>query len=176
MRLMERVMIVGAGGSGKSTLARRLGQITGLPVVHLDELAFRPGWEPVPKAEWRAVQADLVAGDRWIIDGNRESTMPIRLQAADTVVFLDYPRLVSVTRALKRSVRNRGQDVQAPGCPERFDPAFIRWVWRYNSKHRPRTVEMIEQFAGGADVVRLRRPGDAEEFVATVAKRHTGPR
>lgn len=41
---MERVTIVGPSGSGKSTLAKRLGKRFGLPVFHMDQLFFDPGW------------------------------------------------------------------------------------------------------------------------------------
>jgi adenylate kinase family enzyme len=41
---MQRVMIVGQPGSGKSTLARKLGQRTGLPVIHIDTIHRQPGW------------------------------------------------------------------------------------------------------------------------------------
>lgn len=41
---MRRVMIVGHPGSGKSTLARAMGERTGLPVVHIDQIHWRPGW------------------------------------------------------------------------------------------------------------------------------------
>ncbi|WP_343388145.1 hypothetical protein [Candidatus Amarobacter glycogenicus] len=41
---MKRVLIIGSGGAGKSTLARHLGEISGLPVIHLDAEHWRPGW------------------------------------------------------------------------------------------------------------------------------------
>jgi adenylate kinase family enzyme len=162
---VKRVVIVGAGGSGKSTFARRLGAATGLPVVHLDELAFRPGWVPAPKDEWRATQAELVERDEWIIDGNRASTMPIRLRRCDTVIFLDYPRLLSASRALKRQLVNRGRAVQAEGCPERLDLSFLRWVWRYNRDSRPETLRLIDEHASHATVMRFRRPAEAQSLL-----------
>lgn len=168
--VVQRVAVVGAGGSGKSTLARKLGDVTGLPVVHLDELAFRPGWVAVPKDEWKATQAGLVAEPTWIIDGNRESTMPIRLARADTVVFLDYSRLVSTYRALKRQLLNRGRSMQAEGCPERFDAAFIRWVWRYNRESRPTTLALIRQHAPHANLIVLKKPREAEALLARLAR------
>ena len=35
---VERVVVFGRGGSGKSTISRRLGDVTGLPVIELDTI------------------------------------------------------------------------------------------------------------------------------------------
>ena len=139
-------------------------------MIHLDQLAFRPGWVSVPKDEWRAQQESIVQGESWIIDGNRESTMPIRLGACDTVIFLDYPRAVSTFRALKRQLLNRGRSVQAEGCPERLDVGFIRWVWRYNTAHRPRTLRLISEHARTAQLITLRRPRETERFLSSLPR------
>ena len=52
---MERIVIIGCGGSGKSTLARQLGEMTGLPVIHLDKLFWRPGWVHISPEEFAEV-------------------------------------------------------------------------------------------------------------------------
>ena len=49
---MKKILVIGSGGSGKSTFSRRLGEKLGLPVVHLDQLYWRPGWVETPKVEW----------------------------------------------------------------------------------------------------------------------------
>ncbi len=67
---MKRVAVIGSGGSGKSTLARELARRTGLPLTNLDHLFWRPGWEAMPDDEWQATHAELIAAERWIIDGN----------------------------------------------------------------------------------------------------------
>ena len=95
---MNRVLIIGSGGSGKTTLARRLAERTGLPLIHLDALYWRPGWDPTPGDEWRARIAALVRGERWIIDGNYGGTLDLRLEACDTVIFLDVSRWVCLWR------------------------------------------------------------------------------
>ncbi len=71
---VKRVAVVGSGGAGKSTLARELGQRTGIPVIHLDEHFWKPGWVATAAEEWRAVQNDLLAADCWIVDGNYGGT------------------------------------------------------------------------------------------------------
>lgn len=98
---MQRIALIGSPGAGKATLARCLGQALGLPVYHLDALYWKPGWEPTPRAEWRELQLRLVAGDRWLIDGNYGGTMAIRLTAADTVICLDLPRWVCLLVRLR---------------------------------------------------------------------------
>lgn len=88
---MDRIAIVGCGGSGKSHLARELGQLLGITPVHLDGVYYDRDWHPLDQEHFAARQRDLVSAPQWIIDGNYASTLPIRLGAADTVVFLDFP-------------------------------------------------------------------------------------
>jgi hypothetical protein len=86
---MERVLVLGSPGSGKSTFARQLAATLGLPVFHLDQIYWNPGWVETPPEQFREVQRALVRGERWIIDGDYGATLEVRLAAAGTVVVLD---------------------------------------------------------------------------------------
>jgi hypothetical protein len=88
---VDRTAIVGCGGSGKSQLARSLGRVLGITPVHLDGLYYDAGWKPLDQEKFADLQRELVTGSRWIIDGNYASSLPIRLQSADTVIFFDLP-------------------------------------------------------------------------------------
>lgn len=169
---MERVLLIGSGGAGKSTVARRIAAAAGLPLVHLDQLYWRPGWVPTPDAEWEQVVRDVVAGDRWAIDGNYGGTLALRLAAADTVVFLDVPRIRCVVRVLKRTARHRGRsrDDMSQGCPEHVSREFLWWIWRYPATRRPGVMARLADFErGGGRVVVLRRNADVERFVSELS-------
>ena len=89
---MERILIIGCSGSGKSTLARALKEKLGLPVVHLDQLWWKPGWKNVTVEEFDSRLAMALNMDRWIIDGNYSRTMEARLAKCDTIIYLDFSR------------------------------------------------------------------------------------
>jgi len=161
-------MVVGCSGAGKSTFARRLGAALGLPVTHLDRLFWRPGWTQAPRDEFHAAQQEIVASAAWVIDGNYGASMHLRLPRADTVVFLDLPRRVCLRRVLVRSLREYGQDKQAPGCPERFDWEFYSYVWHWPKDHRGRTVRRLAEQGAHARRIVLSRPREAEEFLRRI--------
>lgn len=143
---MERVMILGCGGAGKSTLALELGQLTGLPVVHLDQIFWSPGdWKHLENAEFDSRLICETEKDRWIIDGNYNRTVPLRLERCDTVIFLDKPRLVCLLQWVKRVISNWGhaRSDMAPGCAEWFDPEMVAWIWSFNKKNRKKYYEML---------------------------------
>lgn len=169
---MKRIVIVGSSGSGKSTLARQLGRSLDLPVFHLDRYYWHPGWVGTPPQAWRRVVADLAAKPEWIIDGNYRETLDARLQAADTVIFLDLPRWLCAWRALKRrfQYRFRPRPDMADGCVERiFDPdfpKFMRWVWNYPQRARPAVTEQLHALEADKHVIWLRSPGEVNHFIA----------
>ena len=169
---MKRVAIIGSAGAGKSTLAREVGAVLGLEVFHLDALFWRPGWVETPDAEWRTTVEDLARGDSWIIDGNYGRTMDIRLSAADTIVFLDFPRATCLWRVIKRTVvgMSRTRPDMAPGCSERFAWHFIKWVWSYPSRSRPAVLNRIARHSPGRTVHTLRSSNEVRHFIQELAK------
>lgn len=165
---MRRVAIIGSGGAGKSRLAQDLGARLGLPVIHLDALFWKPGWVATPPEVWRETVSRLASGDRWIIDGNYTSSMETRLQAADTIIFLDFPTPVCVWRVFKRWITYGGRrrpDMGA-GCEERLDAQFLRWVWRFRRDDRPSILQKLQALPAGKRVVRLTSGRGISRFLA----------
>ncbi len=145
---MERVIIIGCGGSGKSTLARLLGGKTGLPVIHLDQIFWSPGnWNHMEKEAFDVCVRQEMDKPRWILDGNYNRTMAMRLEKCDTVIYLDYNRLVCICGWLKRVISNWGKTRpdMGPSCNEWLDPEFAKWLWTFNKKYRKHYHELLAQ-------------------------------
>jgi adenylate kinase family enzyme len=144
-------------------MARRLGARLGLPVCHIDTLFWKAGWEARSMEELAGLLEPVVAGERWVIDGNFAPTLGMRLARADTVVWLDYPARVYRWRVLKRQVTGRwgGRPDMAAGCRESFDLEFLRYAWAFERTGRPALVEALK----GRPVTRLMSPREARSFL-----------
>ena len=162
---MERILIIGSPGAGKTTLALALGRKLGLPVTHLDVLHWRDGWVEAPREEFDALLREVLASPRWIIDGNYSRTIPLRLQYCDTVLYLDYPRLLCLCGAIRRVVTNHGKSRPDMGgdCPERFDLDFLRYIWSFRKTQRGKILGLLESFPGRVVLLHNRR--ETRKFV-----------
>jgi adenylate kinase family enzyme len=152
---MLRILIVGCGGSGKTHLANRLAARLALPLTHLDALYYDSAWNPVPPARFAARQRVLTAGPHWIIEGNYASTLPIRLAAADTVIFLDLPARTCLLGVAQRRLRYRGGQHPADGVYDRITWGFIRYILGYRAQMRPRVRTGLREHAAAARLVTL---------------------
>lgn len=167
---MERVLVIGCSGAGKSTFSRALARKTLLPLIHLDREYWRPGWTEPERDDWQTAVRALVAGPFWVMDGNYGGTFDIRMPAADTIVFFDFPRHVCLRRVVVRALRGLGRtrpDV-GQGCPERLDPAFWRYVWTWNAHARGLVLDALDRNGKDKRIAVFRHDRDAAAFLAGV--------
>lgn len=129
----KRIMIIGSPGSGKSTFSRKLSDITGLPLIHLDKEFWNSGWIETPKDEWIKKQKSLVSGDQWIIEGNYGGTIGIRVEKADTIICFQLSRVICLFRYFKRVITNlnKVRPYMPDGCNEKIDFDFMKYIWNF---------------------------------------------
>ena len=163
---MERIIIIGCGGAGKSTLARQLGEKLNLPVVHLDKLFWKPGWESVTQEEFDVLHAKELAKEKWIMDGNFNRTMSERLTRCDTVIYLDFPRITCLLGVVKRILTTYGtvRPDMGEGCPERLDWEFLQWVWNFNKNKRDANYRRLAEVEG-VDIIILKNRRQVERYL-----------
>lgn len=162
---MERIAIIGCGGSGKSHLARQLAERFELPITHLDAVYYDDDWTTLPKEKFTAIQEELVAQPRWIIEGNYASTLPLRLKAADTVIVLDLPARTCLRGILQRRLKHGGGQHRAIGVYDRINWGFIRYILGYRRSMLPRVHRLIAEHGPTAELVVLRRRRAAHRFL-----------
>jgi adenylate kinase family enzyme len=165
---MQRVLIIGPCGAGKSTLAIQLGRRLGLPVVHMDQLNWQPGWVESSKDEISAKLASIMVHERWLIDGTYGGTLLERLERADTVVYLNFPIRLCVIRMLRRvwTWRGRTRPDMTEGCPERFDLSFLLYLLQWNSGPRVRAEGRLQGHE--SKIIRLNSPEALERWLRTI--------
>lgn len=136
--------------------------------IGLDGIVWKPGWLKTPALERQEKESAIAETPTWVVDG-----VSLRiLRAADTVVFLDYPRYTCFWRVLCRNIpylfRSR------PGLPERCPeisiiPALIRIIWRFPQKVRPEILR--ECRSAGKHVVQIRSNRELKQFLNSVGAR-----
>lgn len=162
----KRIIIIGSSGSGKTTLSMQLSEKRKLPLIHLDKEYWQPGWVQPPKEEWRTKQQKLVSGESWIIDGNYGGSLDIRLEKADTVIFLDYNRYLCLYRVLKRWISNIGKTRidMADGCMEKIDFPFLKFVWRFPKEARCNIINKLIEYKN-INVLIFRSTKETRQFL-----------
>ncbi len=167
---MKRIAIVGSGGSGKSTLARKIGEITGIEIFHLDKLFWKPGWKHIPKGELEDKIREIAAWDSWIIDGNYSSTMDLRFRAADTIIFLDLPLWTCLWGIARRRLMYEGRtrpDI-TEGCYEKLDWEFFIWVITFPFRRKKDIYRRLNSNSVGKNVFVLKSRRQIEKYIRKI--------
>lgn len=145
---MKKVLIIGCPGAGKSTFGRALSANTGLPLYYLDMIWHTADRTNISREEFDERLVEIMAKDEWIIDGNYKRTLPVRLQEADTVFFLDYPIEVCMQGAMERLGKPR-PDVPWNGSKDlELDDEFRQWILNYPKDQLPVVREILQSYTG----------------------------
>lgn len=176
---VRRLLIVGCPGAGKSTLAKRLGDVTRLPVIHLDDVYFGPCWGMRPQAAWTTFLTGMLARPAWIVDGNYANEFHVRLSRADEVVILDRSPVLCAMRYVRRlfsymvsPYERLPHYMQRPNGTRTIAVRplhFIGFILAFRSRTLPVMLNDLSLFPK-LTVRRLRTQRDVETFVEEVAE------
>lgn len=164
-----KIAVIGYSGSGKSTLAATLGKQLSIPVLHLDAINFEAGWVERNREEAKALIADFLQHESWIIDGNYgELYFNERLTDADRIILFQFSRVRCLIRVLRRYQMYKGQTRPdlAENCPEKIDAEFLFWVlFKGRSRRRRNHFKQITQQYTDKIVV-LKSPWAVKQFLS----------
>ena len=172
--MSDRILVYGVTGSGKTFLAERISAATGIPWHSVDDLTWEPGWVLVPEEEQRRRIEVICAGDRWVLDTAYGTWLDGPLARADLILALDYPRWLSLSRLLRRSIARAidGRPI-CNGNRESFRNLLGRnsiVIWHFRSFKRKRNrMRAWETDPRLPQVVRFTRPRQVERWIRTLA-------
>ena len=164
-------------------MARALSIALDIPHLELDSVFHLPGWEQLPADEFQDAVLEFIDADAWVVDGNyaRQGITDLVWPRADTVVWIDLPRLETMRRVGARTFRriSRGEKLWN-GNQERLrnvvDPRpeenLLLWTWTRYSKVKEQYARRFEdpQWAD-LERVHLRSQEEIEAFVDSVIRR-----
>jgi len=175
---VRRVSVVGTSGAGKSTLSRVLADALGTQFLELDSVFHQPDWVPLPREEFRRRVAAVVAGERWVIDGNYSMVRDLVWARADTVVWLDLPKRTVMRQVIWRSFRRAAARTELwNGNRERWrnffaldkEESVISWAWQTHATTRAKfEAAMGDPENGHLRFVRLTSPAAVRRFLSGV--------
>ena len=166
---MKKVMIIGCPGAGKSTFSRKLRDITGLPLYHLDMIWHKPVKTNISREEFDSRLSEIIKKDRWIIDGNYNRTIEMRLKGCDTVFLLDFPLEVCLEGARSR-VGKKHDDL--PWEETEFDEEFRQWIIDFPNEQLPGIYELLEKYKDkNKDIFIFKSRQETDDFLNKLSER-----
>jgi adenylate kinase family enzyme len=164
---MKRVAVVGCPGVGKTTFVRKLAQMTGLPVIHLDFYYHQKKYDFYnDRQAWVKKVSELIQKDEWIMDGNYQSSFGLRFKRADAVIFLDYPRRTALLGAIKRRLEyhKKLREDMPSDWKEKADLTFLKFIWNYKDEPRRKVLAAIANNTS-KEVIIFKNRKQAEKYL-----------
>lgn len=159
---MLKVLIIGSPGAGKSTFARKLRDVTGLPLYYLDMLWHKPDGTTISQETFDIRLNEILKKDCWIIDGNYQRTLEIRLKACDTVFLLDFALELCLLGAKSR-VGTKREDL--PWIETEIDAEFEQSIIDFPQKQLPQIYGLLKKYQSDKKIVIFKSHEEIERFL-----------
>jgi len=160
----KKIMIIGSPGSGKSTFARKLRDKSGLPLFYLDMIKHKPDRTEILREEFNIKLAEIIKMPEWIIDGNYQRTLEVRMEKADTIILFDLPTEVCLDGAEAR-IGTKREDLPWIETEETFEGEFKQWIEDFSEKQLPEIYSLLEKYRD-KEIVVFRSREDADVFIS----------
>ena len=164
--MFKKIIVIGSPGSGKSTFSRKLRDITGLPLYHLDLIWHKPDKTNLSIDEFDQKLKQIMNENEWIMDGNYQRTIDLRLKYCDTVFLLDYPIDICL-KGIELRIGKKRSDM--PWVETEFDDNFKQFVIEYPTKELPMIYNMLNNY-NDKQVIIFKSRKQADDYLSKLSK------
>ncbi len=159
---MKKIIVIGCSGSGKSTFARKLSAKINIPLYYLDMIWHKPDKTTITEKEFDEQLKTLLQKDKWIIDGNYQRTLEMRLKECDTVFLLDIPTQICLESAKSRIGKKR-EDL--PWLETEFEEDFKQWICDYPYKSLPKILDLLEKYKADKQIIIFKSRAEIDKYL-----------
>ena len=159
---MKKVIIIGSPGAGKSCFSRKLKEITNLPLYHLDMLYHKKDGTHISKEELEEKLRNIFKQEQWIIDGNYQRTLELRLKECDTIFLLDYPTDICIEGAKSR-VGIKRDDL--PWVEEKLDENFKKIIFDFSKQKLPEIYRLLDKYKDNRNIIVYRKREESDNYI-----------
>ena len=158
-----KIIVIGCPGGGKSTFANKINKILNLPLFHLDMLYYNSDGTHISKEELEEkLKKIFKENDEWIIDGNYQKTLEMRMKECDTIFLLDYPIEICLAGAKSRIGKKR-EDL--PWIEEKLETEIEQIITSFSIERLPQIYDLIEKYKDNKNVVIFKSREEAETYI-----------
>ena len=157
-----KAIVIGCPGSGKTTFANKLSDKTKTPIFYLDMLWHLPNKEHVSREEFDRKLATVLEKEEWIIDGNYQRTLEMRLKSCDTVFLFDLPTEICIEGAIERIGKPRPE---MPWVETEFDPEFREQIENFKTTTLPEIYALLDTYRLGKEIIIFKSRKEADDWL-----------
>ena len=158
-----KIIVIGCPGSGKSTFSQKLNKVLNIPLFHLDMLYHNADGTHISKEELEEkLQKIFKENNQWIIDGNYQRTLEMRMKECDTVFLLDYSIEVCLAGAESRIGKKRDD---LPWIEQKLDGEFKQVILNFSKEKLPHIYELIEKYKDNKKIVIFKSRDAADKYL-----------
>ena len=158
-----KIIVIGCPGSGKSTFSKKLNKVLNIPLFHLDMLYHNADGTHISKEELEEkLEKIFKENDKWIIDGNYQRTLEMRIKECDTIFLLDYPIKVCMAGAESRVGRKRDD---LPWVEENLDAEFKQGILNFSKEKLPQIYELLESYKDNKKIVIIKNREETDKYL-----------
>lgn len=167
--MFQKIIVIGSPGSGKSTFSRKLRDITKLPLYYLDMIKHKSDRTEISSEEFDEKLNDILIKDQWIIDGNYQRTLEMRLKECDTVFLFDLPMEECLAGA-KARIGTKREDLPWIETEEDLETGFRQWIEDFPTQALPTIYQLLEEYRD-KQIIIFKSREEADSYLAGLSSK-----